>query len=66
MKRERRKLTAAEKRALASSGLIVTRYQPNGRARLEQLTAEAREARRPSLFLSRQSNKCSNPTEEGG
>jgi hypothetical protein len=44
--KRRRRLTAAEKRALASAGLVVTRYTPDGeRATVEQLTAEASERR---------------------
>jgi hypothetical protein len=39
--RKKRTLTQAEKRGLASAGLVVTRYSPDGRARLEQLAPEA-------------------------
>jgi hypothetical protein len=54
--RKRRKLTASELRAIqATPGLIVQKVSPDGRSRLEQLTAEASgsEARRPSPFYAK-------------
>ena len=43
----RRRLTAAEKRALASAGLTVVRYRPDGeRAQIRQLSPEGPERRR--------------------
>ena len=45
--RKARQLTAAEKRALASAGLVVTRYDTGGeRATVQQLTPESDERRR--------------------
>ena len=45
--RKKRTLTAAEKRALASAGLVVTRYQPDGaRATVRELVPESDERRR--------------------
>jgi hypothetical protein len=48
-KRKRRRLTASEIRAIqATPGLIVQKVSPDGRSRLEQLTAEAR--RQPPFY----------------
>ncbi len=47
----------------ATPGLLSRRVGPDGRARLEQLTAEA--SGPPSLFLRHRSNECSKPVEEG-
>ena len=45
--RKARPLTAQEKRALASAGLVVTRYDTGGeRATVQQLTPESDERRR--------------------
>ncbi len=45
--RKKRQLTAAEKRALASAGLIVTRYDAGGeRATIRQLAPEGPERRK--------------------
>ena len=45
--RKKRTLTAVEKRALASAGLTVVRYQPDGeRVEIRQLTPESEERRR--------------------
>jgi hypothetical protein len=45
--RKTRTLTKAELRALAvTPGLMTTRYTPNGRARLEQLSPESDERRK--------------------
>ena len=45
--RKKRQLTGAEKRALISAGLIVTRYAPDGeRATVWQLAPEGEERRR--------------------
>ena len=44
---KRRRLTAAEKRALASAGLTITRYTADGeRVEIRQLTPESDERRR--------------------
>jgi hypothetical protein len=48
-RRNRRKLTAPEKRALTSAGLFVTRYGPDcQRATVEQLTAKVSDTSRPT------------------
>jgi hypothetical protein len=45
--RKKRALTQSEKRALASAGLTVVRYQPDGeRAEIRQLSPEGLERRR--------------------
>ncbi len=52
MKVERRKLTRAELRAMGTTpGLLSCRIGPDGRARLEQLTAESPGARTFDLKL---------------
>jgi hypothetical protein len=59
VKRRKGSLTAAEKRAVASAGLIVSRYQPDGeRAEGRQLAPEVSGAKRPSLFLRPGSSRC--------
>jgi hypothetical protein len=40
--KKRRTLTARELRALASAGLLTTRYSPDGRATVEELVSETR------------------------
>jgi hypothetical protein len=45
--RKSRRLTSAEKRALASAGLTVVRYQPDGeRAEIRQLAPESDQRQR--------------------
>jgi hypothetical protein len=67
MKRNKRKLTQAEHRALGCvPGLQAVRYGPGGeRVTIRQLTSEARTSGRPSLFLTKASNNCSIISEEG-
>jgi hypothetical protein len=64
--RKKQALTKAELRAMGvTPGLMARRVGPDGRARLEQLTSEASEVRRPS-FLRRASNNCLPQEEKGG
>ncbi len=50
--RKKRTLTAAEKRALVTAGLMLTRYAPDGRrAMVEQLASEDSGARRREVFI---------------
>ncbi len=64
VRKRRRRLSQQDLRhAGVTPGLMARRYAPDGRARLEQLTAEA--SGRPPLFLGTQSNKCSPTNEEG-
>jgi hypothetical protein len=64
MARKNRQLTRAELWAMGETpGLMAHKVGPDGRARLEQLTADG--SGRPSLFLRRGSNNCSPPDEEG-
>jgi hypothetical protein len=63
MTRRKRRLTQADLRTMgASPGRLATRYSPEGRAEVRQLTADAD---RTPLFLPRGSNKRS-VTSEGG
>jgi hypothetical protein len=66
--RKKRRLSQQDLRAMgATPGRLATRYTPDGRAEVRQLTTYAG---RPSLFLSdksnkRSANKCSPPMREG-
>ena len=61
--RKARQLTAQEKRALASAGLVVTRYTPDGeRAEIRQLAPESDKRRRS--FAMRLADDT--PASEGG
>lgn len=64
-RRSQRQLTKAELRAAgATPGLLLHKVGPDGRARLEQLTAEA--SGQPSLFLRSRPNSRLATNEEGG
>ncbi len=64
--RKRRQLTAQEKRALASAGLVVTRYAPDGeRAEVRQLAPEGPERRRDFIRRLTSTDEI-NETSEGG
>ena len=63
--RRRRRLTTAEKRALASAGLTVARYQRDGeRATIQQLSPEGPERRQSFARRLIQDTKDTTANEE--